>query len=322
MPACPACHCSVPKNVNKRHGVGKDILVSVPAKTIFQPFDLVVHTHYNGADYMRDVFLKGMPFGVDIQRMFAAVTENIQPEPHLFVLDVGANVGFFSGIAMRNGWKTVSYEAMPQNYAALLLTVMLNGFGPLSIAFNRALGENVGPEYCVVHSHQNPTNGVLVQRDALAKHQRVVETFGENPDPDKICAAFVSTTTLDQQVSEIAAHFPVKNESPIRCVFFKIDCEGFEMPVLRGAREFIVLFKPCAIVPEINPVFDKPMGWDSDTIQNFMKSVGYVAVALQSDGRVVRRPFRDPKRYGQDIDVLFMPVSRPSHCRLELSDGQ
>lgn len=317
-PECPKSAGEAAKP-RRRTKAGREILVSTPARTIFEPFDLIVHAHYGGNDYMRDVFLGGQPFEEDIQRMFAAVTKDIRPEPHLFVLDVGANVGFFSGIAMRNGFRTVSYEAMPQNYAALVLMAMLNHFGPLSVAFNRALGESVGPEYCVVHSLDNPTNGVMVPRDKLSEHQRIRETYGDDPDPDDICAAFVSTTTLDQQVLEVASHFPVKNESPSRCVFMKIDCEGFEMAVLRGAREFIARFEPCAIVPEINPIFDKPMGWDSDTIQRFMDSLGYAPAELRKDGTLHSKPFRDPRRYGQDIDVLFVPRVLPYQCRLGLS---
>lgn len=82
-----------------------------------------------------------------------------------------------------------------------------------------------------------------------------------------------------------------------RVDFIKVDVEGHELHLLKGARETISRYKPL-VVCELNKPLLSRAGTSTEEVIGFMKSLGYRLESLER-GRSVD---------GDHIDVLFRPL--------------
>jgi FkbM family methyltransferase len=136
-------------------------------------------------------------------------------------VDVGANAGAYTVLACAAvGSKVLAFEPLPATYARLVANVRLNGAQVRVHCVNAALGSASGTlEF---------TAGLDAENHALAPGESTVGT------------ARVAVTTLDGEASGM---------SP---AMLKIDVEGFEFPVVKGA--VLLLTDPVlrAVVIELN----------------------------------------------------------------------
>lgn len=137
----------------------------------------------------------------------------------LRVLDVGANQGFFSIYAARQGAHVYSYEPDPENFRLLTKNVFNSGFQSRISFFRAALAEKSGeielfksthPEVCSSATISTSRSFFEKNRDAIFK------SFTQ----DRIRAV-----SLDEAMASTGGDIDL----------LKIDCEGSEYEILRGA---------------------------------------------------------------------------------------
>ncbi len=174
--------------------------------------------------------------------------------PGAVALDIGANVGAVSlGLAKQAGpgGRIHAFEPAPPNRERLEANLALNTGLARSVEVHPfALGDTSGTLYW--HEEPgNPGNGWL-------RHS------GDVPVPVR---------TLDDVVPDLGID---------RLDFIKIDVEGMEEPVLRGAARTLRRWKP-ALYFETLPRFRRE-GTDHGSILDELRPLGYRFHRLRSDG--------------------------------------
>jgi FkbM family methyltransferase len=153
-----------------------------------------------------------------------------EPELRLFgrlvkdsgtVVDVGANAGIYSAMAVRSGRWVTAFEPVPQEAARLGRLLGAGG-----VVHQVALSDRCGKATLHVPYVPNVSAGDVTSRSSL-------ETNHDTGLPHRDIE--VNVATLDSfGLSDIA--------------FLKIDVEGHELPVLRGAAETITRSRPNLLV--------------------------------------------------------------------------
>jgi FkbM family methyltransferase len=139
-------------------------------------------------------------------------------------LDIGANVGYFTCLAAsRNIKQTIAFEPDPLNCEVLNLNLLLNRFKPGAVkVIQKALGSTVG---------------------TLKFHRANVANTGISgfTTCNTVASFDVEVDTLD--------HLFATGEIP-QATIIKMDVEGWEEEVLRGALDFLKKAPPRIIIFE------------------------------------------------------------------------
>ena len=191
--------------------------------------------------------------------------------PGMTVVDVGANHGMFSLEAahlIEQEGIIHAFEPTPVTRELLHSNLAANGLGMVKV-FSTALGEKPGTAHLRVHNQMSGLN-TLANLDVTWNRQKLVA--------DEIIE--VSVTTLD-------AH--AKAEGLLHIDFLKIDVEGFELGVLRGARELLTEKRIELIMLEIGDITCATAGIEPIAVLNELESHGYQLHAIDSEGRVCDR---------------------------------
>lgn len=172
-------------------------------------------------------------------------------------LDVGANVGAYAlllGQWVRPGGRVYAFEPAPEAFAGLTRHVEMNG-----------LGEVVRPVQAAVSDHAGTADLVA---DGIQGTNRIASSGSGTPN-----RVLVQAVTLDEFCSQVG----------ITPKFLKIDVEGAELAVLRGARETIARMgdKPAVFV-EMHPTLWREMGIKKKDVIDELKAQGLRAEALGS----------------------------------------
>lgn len=182
---------------------------------------------------------------------YTIFTEHIKPGD--VVLDVGANVGFNSilfGRLVGPSGKVVAFEPAPMTYEALRHHLTVNGLDATVKAVNAALGDQAG-ELQFFADGLHGTNHVASEAERGGANTVRVPCL----PLDDYCAA-----------------------NSIRPTAIKIDTEGFELPVLRGARETIRAAGPKLVIfLELHPQMWPKLGFSRAELERELDSLGLVA---------------------------------------------
>jgi len=184
-------------------------------------------------------------------------------EDKMFV-DVGANQGEFTLYAAKRLTKgsVIAFEPVSSMYERLARNVVLNGFQNVDLV-KKALSDKSGslPIYTPAgRFRDNSFNSGLPS------------LFKAGPSSDYL--ETIDVTTLDAYLEQI---------SPIRVDAMKIDIEGSELPMLRGAVKSLLKFRPVLVI-EISRESCRVAGYDSDEILSFITSLGYRIERILWDG--------------------------------------
>lgn len=185
---------------------------AIPVRILNRTF-----TVYGDDNYLREI---GEEFEPDNVAYFKVLCDEDSR-----VLDAGANIGMtalaFSQICQRG--KIVAIEPLPRTFEYLRRNVSEAGTTNLKI-FNFALGSSEGS--ILMQGHPSDYSCTFI-----ADNYRI-------PASDHFSQK-VPLRRLDEVFSELSLD---------RLDFIKVDVEGFELEVLRGAKEILNTYKPIAFL--------------------------------------------------------------------------
>jgi FkbM family methyltransferase len=197
-------------------------------------------------------------------------------KPGMTMADVGANIGiyscFFSRLVGPSG-QVHAFEPAEDNFAHLRETT--RGHGNITLN-HAAVGER---------------NGILrlYISDALnVDHQTYDSGEGRRG--------------VDVPVIALDAYFPPGR----RLDFIKIDVQGFEMSVLKGAARVLAENADIGVLMEFWPYGLRKAGSDPRDVIAFIRNLGFHVLTVSDDGRPVE-------------DVLAGPAGIEDYCNVILT---
>lgn len=186
-----------------------------------------------------------------------------QLQPGAIAIDVGANIGMWSVMLAKanTGTRVFSFEPNPAVYQRLVANLRANQCQNV-VALNQAASESVGELvfYC------DPIAPDMSR--AIAPSEDVRSIPPEN-------LRRVPTATLDGVCAE---------QNIERIALLKIDVEGHELSVLKGARRLFSEQRVEALVIEICPANLAHAGVRPVELWDYLQSVGYQFHQLNEDG--------------------------------------
>lgn len=194
-------------------------------------------------------------------------------------VDVGAHVGLVSlsvaARCIRSGVDVHAFEPDPSNSDRFAQNLRLNP--ELPVTLNRAaVGDRVG--------------SVMFRRSIS---DRALGEVVDETDVSGQSVVSVPVTTLD--------HY-LRSRAIDRVALLKIDAEGYEPAVLRGAEVSLRQHRVDCIVTEINPEQLQSHGWSAETIHDELERHSYRQVPIPAVG--LRRWIR--RTSGPVHDVAFV----------------
>jgi FkbM family methyltransferase len=191
--------------------------------------------------------------------------------PGMTVVDVGANHGMFSLEAAHlvgPAGVVHAFEPTPSTRALLLRNISANELGNVKV-FPFALGEGPGTAHLRVHREMTGLN-------TLGAHD--VTWNGKVLPADEIVE--VPITSLDRHAeAEDLDHID----------FLKIDVEGFELGVIRGAAKLLRTQRVARIMLEIGDLTFLNAGVDCHEVLTELESLGYHLHRITPSGQVAER---------------------------------
>lgn len=165
------------------------------------------------------------------------------------IIDAGANIGIFSLFAhyLSPNGKVYSFEPNTKTFTILKKNVIENNLSNTIRIFQQALGDKKGEATLMKNNVALETGNILAESEFLKGREKIF-TNSET----------VLITTIDNLVED---------EKIDKVDFIKIDAEGYEKQVIKGAKETIKNFSPiiaCAAYHLKN---------DKEAIPNLIKSI-------------------------------------------------
>lgn len=188
------------------------------------------------------------------QHMLAFFDAQITKRKTKRVLDVGASAGSYSLLAIRHpGLKVLAFEPNPEVFAILRKNIALNGLQDRVKPVPYALFDKNG-----VMQLKIPANPAISGMACVGQPKRFRNWRAIN----------VKARKLDGLVDmlESSGFLPID--------LMKIDTEGAELHVLRGAQSLIKRFRP-GILLEYTPKNTQQFGYKPQAIKDLLTSWGY-----------------------------------------------
>jgi FkbM family methyltransferase len=175
-------------------------------------------------------------------------------EDDLFV-DIGANVGSYTILASAvKRARTYCFEPVPSTFLRLMNNIYINNLSELVTCFN--IGISDSEDKLVFTDDQNCINHVV--------------SSNEN------CDAVV-------QIEVLPLDTVLEDQTPL---LIKIDVEGFETPVINGAKGILNSPHLCSVIMELNGSGDR-YGYDESLIMQTMKEHGFTPYQYDPFSRIL-----------------------------------
>jgi FkbM family methyltransferase len=188
------------------------------------------------------------------------------PNPGDVVVDAGANIGCFSLQAAKKvgvTGKVIAFEPIDENYRMLVRNIRLNN--ATNIAAERlGLGDSAGEAEIGVYGRGGDSS-IMFPR--YAKPPRTTKKIG--------------ITTLDRQRLQ-------------KLDFLKLDTEGFELNILRGAKGMLEKHHP-KIVGEAHPSVSD----SAEVIMDYLRGFDYDGSIENDPKKNLQMFYAWPKRVGE-----------------------
>lgn len=182
--------------------------------------------------------------------------------PEMTFADVGANIGEMTLIAAKRlvKGKVLAFEPMPETFAQLARNVELNRFKTVTL-FNHGL------------FNQDDSLSLYVKEDRPfgMVNEGVPSLFSTGADQKALAVRL-------RKFDDVAAECDLK-----RLDVMKIDVEGAEMMVLRGAENSIRKFRP-VIIAEMSEANFQRAGYTSVELLSYIRGLDYEVRSLDDPG--------------------------------------
>ena len=209
------------------------------------------------------------------------VTANFSPADGDLLIDIGANIGWFtilfSRISAGTGAKVLSFEPDPENYALLTGNIIANNASDTVIAKSLALAD-----------HDDGATLHLFGTSNRGRHSLLPLHDGETVE--------IATAKLDRVIEaseELAARRPL---------VIKIDIEGFELIALRGATE--TLARCQTVIMEYSPAFMRKGGLEPHALLALMDEAGFDPFWLEN-GNAVPITLAALHDHDNQVDIIW-----------------
>jgi FkbM family methyltransferase len=231
--------------------------------------------HIGGAIYWR---------GFHSRRILRCLDRLLQP--HMTLFDVGANQGEVTLYAARrlSQGRVVAFEPVDDHYRRLANNLQLNGLTNV-VACNYCLGDRNGEVQLFATSKES-------SKHRHGWNEGLASMFADGSQAEPFSTAKVCR--LDDVVSDLKIN---------RLDVLKIDVEGGELNVLRGARQSIVRFRPSIIV-EMNAETFRSAGYASGDLCSLLQDLKYDGFQINRSGRVGKSRSR---QLPDLCDMLWVP---------------
>lgn len=204
------------------------------------------------------------------------------------VVDIGANVGYYSIITAKYGPKDVqiySFEPMTQTNKRAWDNIKLNSFNNIHLQ-KLAVSDTVKKETIALGEEAN-WGGSKIVHEAVS---------------DNVHSEQIETITLDAFVQE-------KSIKQIDVI--KMDIEGYEPFALKGMKESLTKFKPLVFI-EIEEVLLSKFNYKAEDVFQYFWDLGYSAYLIQPGKKL------KPQNTSISMDglILFAPIgdTRINNC--------
>jgi FkbM family methyltransferase len=207
------------------------------------------------------------------------IVNNIQPG--FWVLDIGANFGYysllFSDLVGPYG-RCLAFEPNPQVAAKLRKSISINGFDGRADVKEVALGREAAGEVRFFIPYTEPKNARVVASE-------------DGYDPNNGHVITVHQTTVDSICHGID-----------RLDFVKIDAEGAEAHIIDGMDETFKRLKPCLLLE-----FNMSRSYCGKTLVEHLLNIYGSAMYVDFDAKPKPVPIQDlaEKNVGQDWMLYF-----------------
>jgi FkbM family methyltransferase len=174
--------------------------------------------------------------------------------------DVGANLGYFSAVmaqAVGAAGRVIALEPVPETFARLSISKELNAYSQLTIL---QIAAGASSETTI----------------ELAVDPRLPGEASAYCRPDRLepVRMNVPVCRLDDLVEA--------NDMPPPALV-KIDVEGHELAVLKGATQILKSYRP-SLVFELNAAMSKEAGWDASDVAAFLQTSAPYCFFLLGEG--------------------------------------
>jgi FkbM family methyltransferase len=188
-------------------------------------------------------------------------------KPGMVVLDIGAHHGYYTLLASHKvgpPGRVIAFEPSPRERQRLLLHLKMNDSANVRVE-ELALSETEGrAELYVVRGKETGCNSLRPPNVQQATD-----------------ATEVSVARLDDYV---------KQKDLARVDFIKMDVEGAELPVLKGAAEFLTRRPRPVIFCEVQDMRTRAWGYPAKEIVGFLRQRGFRWYFLDADGALQPLP--------------------------------
>jgi FkbM family methyltransferase len=244
-------------------------LVRLPGGPLALAWPDVLGSRFKRGDYERNEWL---------------VVQNFL-RPGMTVLDVGAHHGYYSLLAapiLKNAGCIVAFEPSSRERRKLRWNLMLNGFRFVKVE-PVALGSEEGSsDFFIVRGKETGCNSM------------------RPPDVDEpVVKKCVQVLTLDHYLAS----------QNIKSVdFLKLDVEGAELSVLKGAKKLLATKPRPVILCEVDEIRSAPWNYRAVEIYDFLVNAGFEWFSCKSDGLLA--PF--PRKEEFHSNLVAIPAERRS----------
>jgi FkbM family methyltransferase len=198
----------------------------------------------------------GQSYEEDVMRII-----NLYLKPGDVFVDAGANVGIFTAYASRTVGKSghvIAFEAHPLTSGILADNVALNRLTNVTVVA-AALGDKAG-ELKITYARADPGSTHVATRQQSAED------------------VVVPVVTLDAALQE---------RGVVRADYLKIDVEGFELQVLKGAIDTIMRNPTIMVQTEVEEHLARYEQKPADLFR-FLTGLGFIPHVIDTDGELSR----------------------------------